>query len=171
MRKEPLPGVTMTAGEDGIQLLTDQNGEAETSMLEGRYPISFSYSGEDAILSVENAEMIISGGSTTLIELTAHRPEGRVRLRANREDMGNASFLLREPDTGEEYGPYSFAGAGTSDLLAPGEYEVSLHSVYNVSKALDREKYDVIRIGITKDGVYRITIDIFNEKVQAELIK
>lgn len=34
------------------------------------------------------------------------------------------------------------------------EYEVSLHSVYNVSKALDREKYDVIRIGMTKDGVW-----------------
>ena len=126
MRKEPLPGVTMTVGEDGIQLLTDQNGEAETSMLEGRYPISFSYAGEDAILSVEHAEMIISGGSTTLIELTAQRPDGRVRIRANREDMKNASFLLREPDTGEEYGPYLVAGAGTSDLLAPGEYEVSL---------------------------------------------
>ena len=34
------------------------------------------------------------------------------------------------------------------------EYEVSLLSVYNVSKALDREKYDVIRIGMTKDGVW-----------------
>ena len=32
------------------------------------------------------------------------------------------------------------------------EYEVSLLSVYNVSKALDREKYDVIMIGMTKDG-------------------
>jgi len=34
------------------------------------------------------------------------------------------------------------------------EYEVSLLSVYNVSKALDREKYDVIKIGMTKDGVW-----------------
>ena len=38
------------------------------------------------------------------------------------------------------------------------EYEVSLSSVYNVSKALDREKYDVIMIGMTRDGVwYRYT--------------
>ena len=37
------------------------------------------------------------------------------------------------------------------------EYEVSLLSVYNVSKALDREKYDVVMIGMTRDGVwYRI---------------
>lgn len=34
------------------------------------------------------------------------------------------------------------------------EYEVSLLSVYNVSKALDREKHDVIMIGITKEGVW-----------------
>ncbi|MBO4423467.1 MAG: D-alanine--D-alanine ligase [Clostridia bacterium] len=34
------------------------------------------------------------------------------------------------------------------------EYEVSLLSVYNVSRALDREVYDVIMIGMTKDGVW-----------------
>ncbi|MBO4869464.1 MAG: D-alanine--D-alanine ligase [Clostridia bacterium] len=34
------------------------------------------------------------------------------------------------------------------------EYEVSLLSVYNVSAALDRQKYDVIRIGMTKEGVW-----------------
>ncbi|MBP5506705.1 MAG: hypothetical protein J6Y23_02520 [Prevotella sp.] len=30
---------------------------------------------------------------------------------------------------------------------------------------------DDTKWSITKDGIYRITIDIFNEKVQAELIK
>lgn len=32
------------------------------------------------------------------------------------------------------------------------EYEVSLLSMYNVSRAVDRDKYDVKKIGITKDG-------------------
>ena len=32
------------------------------------------------------------------------------------------------------------------------EYEVSLRSAYNVIRALDRKKYDVVRIGITKGG-------------------
>ena len=36
-----------------------------------------------------------------------------------------------------------------------GEHEVSLRSAASILKALDREKYDVIPIGITKDGQWR----------------
>jgi len=45
------------------------------------------------------------------------------------------------------------------------EYEVSLLSVYNVSEAIDREKYDVILVGMTKEGVwYRYDGDV--EKIR-----
>jgi D-alanine-D-alanine ligase len=37
-----------------------------------------------------------------------------------------------------------------------GEHEVSLMSSYNVIKALDREKYDIVMIGITKEGRWMI---------------
>lgn len=37
------------------------------------------------------------------------------------------------------------------------EYEVSLNSVANILKALDASKYDVTKIGITKDGKWYIT--------------
>ena len=36
-----------------------------------------------------------------------------------------------------------------------GEHEVSLRSAASILKALDRDKYDVIPIGITKDGQWR----------------
>jgi len=36
-----------------------------------------------------------------------------------------------------------------------GEHEVSLRSAASILKALDREKYEVIPIGITKGGQWR----------------
>ena len=37
-----------------------------------------------------------------------------------------------------------------------GEHEVSLMSSYNVIKAMDKERYDVVTIGITKEGKWMI---------------
>ncbi len=35
------------------------------------------------------------------------------------------------------------------------EHEVSLVSAYNIAKAIDRDKYDVFIVGISKDGIWR----------------
>ena len=37
------------------------------------------------------------------------------------------------------------------------EYEVSLCSAANVLRALDRDKYDIVQIGMTKDGAWYVT--------------
>ena len=37
-----------------------------------------------------------------------------------------------------------------------GEHEVSLLSATSVIEALDREKYDVVMIGITKSGQWKL---------------
>lgn len=37
-----------------------------------------------------------------------------------------------------------------------GEHEVSLMSAYNIIKAMDRQKYDIVSIGITKQGKWMI---------------
>ena len=37
------------------------------------------------------------------------------------------------------------------------EYEVSLCSAANVLRALDKDKYDVVQIGMTKDGSWYVT--------------
>ena len=126
IQREPLAGVEINLGEDGTQLLTNENGEAEVAMLEGRYAVSFRYPGEDAILSVEHGEMIVSSGSTTLIELTADRPDGRVRIHTDKDTLESGSYLLRNADTGEEFGPYSLNDPGVSEPLRPGLYEIAL---------------------------------------------
>ncbi|MFC7440804.1 D-alanine--D-alanine ligase [Laceyella putida] len=40
-----------------------------------------------------------------------------------------------------------------------GEHEVSLASAASVLKALDREKFDIIPIGITQEGLFRLGVD------------
>ena len=75
---------------------------------------------------------------------------------------------LRRHDGVEE--PTSFKFQGQNRW-----YPKALHPYVQGTDILSDRR---LRIGgddtkwcITKDGVYRITIDIFNEKVQAELIK
>ena len=125
LQEEPLSGVAVTIGNGEISLLTDEVGETTTEMLEGRYPISFSYSGNDAILSVERGEIVVESGATTLIELMAKRPEGRIRIKTDLKSEGS-SFSLQNEESGEEYGPFSMEGSGTSDLLPQGRYRVFL---------------------------------------------
>ena len=52
-----------------------------------------------------------------------------------------------------------------------GEHEVSLQSAKNIVEAIDREKYEVIVIGIDKDGQWALfesdhffSIDVFRHK-------
>ena len=126
----PLPGVHMEIlAETPVTLVTDENGEAQTRLLEGQYTVRLSCEG-DAVLPVSEGLMIVESGTTTVIALTAEQPVGRVSLSASAsKEIVGASMTLTS-DAGEVFGPYALDGANEafSDALAPGQYTVTVQA-------------------------------------------
>ena len=125
----PLPGVRMEIwGEKVVTIVTDEAGTAQASLPEGQYTVRLSCE-DGAVLPVSEGLMIVESGSTTVIELTAAQPEGRVALSASasREAAG-ASMTLTSEETGEVFGPYALDGGNEaiSALLAPGAYTLTV---------------------------------------------
>ena len=111
-------------------------------------------------------ELFIGGGATE-----SGWKEGKMQLMRQHPDnpyVWTWEGELKRHDNVEE--PTSFKFQGQNRW-----YPKALHPYAQGTDILSDKR---LRIGgddtkwsITKDGVYRITIDIFNEKVQAELIK
>lgn len=125
----PLEGVRMELlGDPAMTLVTDEQGQARASLMEGTYGVRLSYAGEEAVvLPVSEGQMIVESGSTTLIELEATETTGRIELTADcegRVEQGGVT-LIRE-ETGERFGPYAMDAEGTavSDALEAGVYRV-----------------------------------------------
>ena len=98
--ESPLAGVRMDIQSDNtvMTIVTDETGTAQTSLLEGQYAVRLSFEG-DAVLPVSEGLMIVESGSTTVIELTAAEPFGRVMLsaEASREVLGASMTLTGIP--------------------------------------------------------------------------
>ena len=126
----PLAGVHMDilGDKNAMTIVTDESGMAQAALLEGQYTVRLSCESGD-VLPVSEGLMIVESGSTTVIELTAAKPEGRVALSASasREASG-ASMTLTSEATGEVFGPYALDGGNEaiSAALAPGAYTLAV---------------------------------------------
>ncbi len=130
MNDQPLAGVRMDIlSEPVISVVTDGEGQARVSLLEGTYGVRLSYEGgEDVVLPISEGQMIVSSGSTTVIELSAVQTTGRIALKASAESaIAGGSFSLVSEDDGRKYGPYMMdaEGLAVSQPLEPGVYRIS----------------------------------------------
>ncbi len=126
----PLEGVRMEILSDpAISVVTDAQGQAKASLLEGTYGVRLSYEGcGNVILPVSEGQMIVESGSTTVIELSAHEASGRIEWSADCEQMlSGASVELVSESTGEVYGPYALdaEGIAVSEALEEGLYRIA----------------------------------------------
>lgn len=128
----PLAGVRMDIErEDGeaLSIVTDETGFAQASLLEGSYLVTFSYEGETgALLPLEKGQMIIESGASTMIDLAATEPTGRIVVQAQTAGrIQGGSVTLQSEWTGETFGPFALNadGEAVSCPLAPGEYRIS----------------------------------------------
>lgn len=125
-----LEGVRLEILSDpAMSIVTDAQGQARASLLEGTYSVRLSYEGdEDVVLPLSEGQMIVSSGSTTVIELSAVQTTGRIALQINAEDAVTAgSFILVHEDGGKKFGPYAFnaEGLAVSQPLEPGVYRIA----------------------------------------------
>ena len=133
----PLMGVQMDianeAGERIASIVTDEQGQARLSLLEGTYGVYFGYDGNDGvILPIEAGQMLVESGATTVIDLSASQPTGRILLLAQGgRSFEGGSITLRSEQTGESYGPYALdaEGMAVSDPLAAGSYHIETFTV------------------------------------------
>ena len=128
---QPLEGVTMhISGSTEVSVTTDETGCAQASLLEGEYMLRFETAGS-ALLPVSEAMMIVESGSTTLIDLTAKEPTGRIVLNAQASKaVSGGSFMAVSDATGREYGPYALDadGMAISEAREPGAYYVTVQA-------------------------------------------
>lgn len=129
IQQQLLEGVRFEILSDpAVAIVTDAQGQARTSLLEGTYGVRLSYDGDqDVILPVDEAQMIVSSGSTTMIELSASQSAGRILLSADgTQDMQGGSVTLWCGQEGNVYGPYALdaEGLAVSDPLPAGVYHV-----------------------------------------------
>lgn len=126
--QQPLEGVRMEIlGDAPLTIVTDAQGQARASLLEGTYGVRLSYDGEGVLLPLEEGQMIVQSGSTTLIELSAHQTMGRIMLHAQCEaDLSGETVTLKDEQTGKEYGPYEMdaEGIAVSEMLPEGVYTI-----------------------------------------------
>ena len=127
MQELPLPDVRLDIQSDpAVSLVTDATGQARASLLEGTYDVRLSYEGDqDVVLPLSQAQMMVSSGSTTVIELMAAQATGRiVFLASGAADMAGGSVSFVSAATGEEFGPYALdaEGMAVSQALPAGEY-------------------------------------------------
>ncbi len=131
----PLEGVHMEILSDSlVTLTTDETGMAQAELQEGQYTVRLSCDG-DVILPVSEGLMIVESGSTTLIELTATPPTGRVAVQASAvKAIKGGSVTLTAQATGETYGPYELDGNGeaVSEPLEPGMYQLKVNPPENM---------------------------------------
>jgi len=128
--ERPLEGVRLDILSDpAISVVTDAQGQARASLLEGTYNVRLSYEGlEDVVMPLNEGKMIVSSGSTTMIELTAAEATGRLALKVSAEKaFEGGSFALVSEETGKQYGPYAMDadGIAVSEPLVPGVYRIS----------------------------------------------
>lgn len=126
----PLPDAVLTIeGAQQARLVTDAQGQASLSMIEGIYTVRLSYEGEEAIvLPLTEGKLIVSSGETTVIELSAARAEGRISVQAeSARPVSGGVFMFENEKTGDEYGPYALDGEGllVTDSLPVGDYFIS----------------------------------------------
>lgn len=126
---QPLEGVCMEILADPvISMITDDQGQARASLLEGTYSVRLSYDGgESAVLPLSEGQMIVNSGATTMIELDAKQETGRIAIKADAQQEVRGSFALVSEETGSKYGPYEMdsEGIAVSELLEPGVYRIS----------------------------------------------
>lgn len=134
----PLAGVNVQILCDSpVQLVTDGDGRASVTLEEGTYDIALTYEGEeDAVLPAAQGQVIVVGGETTTVELTATRRRGRVAVQADAqgEKFSGGSVTLVSEETGETFGPYAMdaEGLAVSDLLEAGVYRVRVEAPQNM---------------------------------------
>lgn len=130
--RQPLADVKLDilseAGEEVASIITDAQGQARTSLMEGTYHVALSYIGqEDIVLPLEEGQMLIESGATTVIDLSAVQTTGRILVFAQGgRTFEGGSIFLRSEQTGEIFGPYALdaEGIAISDALAPGNYHI-----------------------------------------------
>lgn len=134
----PLAGVCVQIeGASPVQLLTDGDGRASVTLEEGTYAIALSYDGEeDAVLPAAQGQVIVEGGETTMVELTATQRQGRIAVQAEGQEgkLSGGSMTLVSEATGETFGPYAMdaEGLAVSELLEAGAYRVSVEAPQNM---------------------------------------
>ena len=128
--ERPLEGVRMEILSDpAISVVTDAQGQARASLLEGTYDVRLSYEGsENVILPVSEGQMIVQSGATTVIELNALEATGRVEWTADCErPVDGGSVTLVSESTGRRYGPYALdaEGVAVSEALPEDVYRMA----------------------------------------------
>ena len=125
--EKPLPGVTLRI--DGqADATTDADGAAQIALPEGTYDAALSCEAdEEVVLPFTQGQLIVRGGETTRVELTAASSTGRILVQAEsgRAVSGGAVSFVSDA-TGDIYGPYAMdaEGLAVSDPLPAGAYHV-----------------------------------------------
>ena len=132
MLKTPLEGVEMEISgallEKPLTITTDKQGAAQASLMEGTYDVRLRYKGKtELVLPIEKGQMIVSSGSTTLIELAASERTGRIVVMADAAGaVSGGSVTLRSVGKNKKFGPYALdaEGMAVTEPLEPGDYVV-----------------------------------------------
>lgn len=130
----PLEGVRMDVyGQRPVSMVTDMSGSAQATMLEGEYIVRLIYDG-DALLPVSGGTMFVESGATTLVEIKAVEPTGRISVdMLSSQELVGGSVTIVSDATGEVYGPMPVDADGfaVTQALEPGLYHVSVSAPEN----------------------------------------
>ena len=126
----PLSGVHMTIFSDPVLgLVTDQNGFAEGTLLEGTYAVHFETEDPAVLLPVSDAELMVASGNTTTINLEATENAGRIELNADfAGQVPEGTLTIVSESSGEQMDAIALSAAAIpiSKPLVPGFYWASL---------------------------------------------
>ncbi len=129
---QPLPGVTMTIESNpAVTLTADEAGYAETVLLEGTYPVTFSAPNEQVHMPFEKGSLVIESGGVTNVLVEASMHEGRIVLDADfggHNAKGTVTILSETDGTVAAFLELPADGHLVSPSLAAGNYWVRLES-------------------------------------------
>ena len=176
---EPLSGVRLDILSDpAMSIVTDSQGQAKASLLEGTYGVRLAYEGDKAVvLPLSEGQMIVSSGSTTVIELNAVQKTGRIAIQTNAEStIDGGSFVLMSEDNGKKYGPYALNAEGfaISQPLEPGVYRICEMNIEGnaqfgaISCGTDAfENYADLALTVASGAIVQADVNLLTREKQA----
>lgn len=174
----PLRDVRMDILSDpAISLLTDEQGQAGASVLEGVYAVRLSYEGDlDVIMPLSEGQMIVSSGSTTLIELSACENTGRIVVAAQAEKaLEGGKVQLVSEETGRKYGPYAIDadGLAVSEPLEAGAYRISEFALMGgvqfgsiACEGIEARKPEELMLEVTAGKITQADVQLLTQEKQ-----
>ncbi|MBQ8094968.1 MAG: carboxypeptidase regulatory-like domain-containing protein [Clostridia bacterium] len=174
---EPLAGIEMQIeSQPPRQLLSDEEGFAETTLLEGTYSVSFSAQDPSLVLPFTQASLIIESGGVTTVPVEVMQDAGRIQMEADfhgHEASGSLSVISEADGTTVSETEMSPDGHLISQSLASGLYWVRLFAgdgnrideIY--SEQIVEQNEDAVLVEVQPGRVSLLNADIAVPEKQA----